>query len=74
MSSDVRGQRHSWSNDGDLADEIRIYGDLVVAASESDGTLSVTQIDAALGLATSGAAGDDCGAGSTGPDGSPLHA
>jgi len=50
-SQDVREQRYSWSNDGDLADEIRIYGDLVVAASESSGTLSVTQIDAALGLA-----------------------
>ena len=57
-SHDVREQRYSWSNDGDLADEIRIYGDLVVAASESDGTLSVTQIDAVLGLAEPGQADD----------------
>lgn len=50
MSQDVREQRFGWSNDGDLADEIRIYGDLVVAASESDDTLTVTEIDAVLGL------------------------
>lgn len=65
MSSDVREQRYGWSNDGDLADEIRIYGDLMVAASESDGTLSVTQIDAALGLAITGA-DDDPAPGSVG--------
>jgi hypothetical protein len=49
-SQDVREHRYGWSNDGDLADEIRIYGDLVVAASESDRILTLTEIDAALGL------------------------
>lgn len=39
-----------WSNDGELADEIAMYGDLVVAASESQQTLTVDEIDAALGI------------------------
>jgi len=39
-----------WSDDGDLADEIQLYGDLVVAASESDRSLTVDEIDAALGV------------------------
>lgn len=36
--------------DNELADEIEMYGELVVAASESDGELSLPEIDAALGL------------------------
>ncbi|HEX5510876.1 MAG TPA: hypothetical protein VFX41_04125 [Actinomycetales bacterium] len=50
--------RRHWADDGELADEIELYGDLVVAASESDEHLTQRQIDLVLGvdqqLATSG--------------------
>lgn len=36
--------------DNELADEIELYGELVVAASESDRELSLREIDQALGL------------------------
>lgn len=39
-----------WAQDGELADEIVLYGDVVVAASESDDDLTLNEIDAALGL------------------------
>lgn len=35
-----------------VLDEIELYGDLVIAASASDGPLSREQIDRALGLRT----------------------
>lgn len=47
---DVRVQAGHWSDDGELADEIELYGDLVVAASESDRDLTADEIDAALGI------------------------
>ncbi|XVX19740.1 hypothetical protein ACQP1U_15765 [Actinomycetota bacterium] len=37
--------------DADLAHEIDLVGDLVLAASESEGPLSEQQIDQALGVA-----------------------
>ena len=42
--------RRHWADDGELADEIELYGDLVVAASESDAELSQRQIDRVLGV------------------------
>jgi hypothetical protein len=42
--------RRHWADDGDLADEIELYGDLVVAASESDEHLTQRQIDRVLGV------------------------
>lgn len=36
--------------DNELADEIEMYGELVVAASESDRELSLFEIDRALGV------------------------
>lgn len=39
-----------WAQDGELADEIVLYGDVVVAASESDEDLTQVEIDTALGL------------------------
>ncbi len=36
--------------DDELADEIELYGELVVVASESDRDLSLPEIDAALGV------------------------
>ncbi len=39
-----------WAQDGDLADEIVLYGDVVVAASESERVLTLHEIDTALGL------------------------
>jgi hypothetical protein len=37
-------------DDDELAAEIEMYGDLVVAASESEGELSLTEIDQLLGV------------------------
>jgi hypothetical protein len=42
--------RRHWAEDDDLADEIELYGELVVAASESDDQLSLPQIDRVLGV------------------------
>ncbi len=39
-----------WADDGELAGEIELYGDLVVAASEADEALTSDEIDVALGL------------------------
>ncbi len=39
-----------WADDGDLAGEIELYGDLVVAASEAEDALTTDEIDVALGL------------------------
>lgn len=48
MGESERGARHL--ADHDLADEIVLYGDLVVAASESDRHLSLPEIDQVLGV------------------------
>lgn len=42
--------RRSWAEDGELATEIELYGDLVVAASESESELTMPQIDRVLGI------------------------
>lgn len=52
------GEATSWAGrtplgDADLADEIELYGAVVVAASEKEGRLSPAEIDAALGLSPS---------------------
>jgi hypothetical protein len=44
------GARRHWSEDDDLADEIELYGELVVAASESERDLTLPQIDKVLGV------------------------
>lgn len=54
MSAGGLLRRGGWSDDGDLADEIQLYGDLVVAASESDRRLTVDEIDTVLGLGSDG--------------------
>lgn len=54
MSAEGVSERGGWSDDGELADEITLYGDLVVAASETDRRLTVDEIDTALGLAAGG--------------------
>ena len=43
--------------DNELADEIEMYGELVVAASESDRELSLREIDQALGVEHADACG-----------------
>ncbi|GAB2683927.1 hypothetical protein [Thalassiella azotivora] len=48
--------RRHWAEDDALADEIELYGELVVAASESEDQLSLPQIDRVLGV--DAAAGD----------------
>ena len=37
-------------HDSDLLDEIELYGELVIAASASDGPLSIDRIDEVLGI------------------------
>jgi hypothetical protein len=48
MGESERSARHL--ADDDLADEIVLYGDLVVAASESEERLTLPEIDKVLGL------------------------
>ena len=48
MGESERSARHL--ADDDLADEIVLYGDLVVAASESERNLTLPEIDKVLGL------------------------
>lgn len=49
MGESERGARHL--ADRDLAEEIVLYGELVVAASESETVLSLPEIDRILGVA-----------------------
>ena len=44
------GARRHWTDDTVLADEIELYGELVVAASESERELTLVQIDRVLGV------------------------
>ena len=48
MVRDVRASRGHWTDDDDLAAEIELYGELVVAASESDRNLTLPEIDRIL--------------------------
>ena len=52
MGESERGSRHL--ADTDLADEIELYGELVVAASESQRDLSLPEIDEVLGVRDDG--------------------
>lgn len=63
--------RRHWADDGDLAEEIELYGDLVAAASESDEELTQRRIDQVLGVDQESAApasspGADAGTGEAG--------
>ncbi len=40
----------SWADDDELAGEIELYGDLVVAASSQEAPLTPVEIDSVLGL------------------------
>lgn len=40
----------AWSDDDELAGEIELYGDLVVAATSQDEPMTPLEIDSALGL------------------------
>ena len=71
-------------DDDALAEEIELYGDLVVAATAADGTLPRAAIDRLLGLADDGEddgpddgeggeAGDGAEDAGGGPGGSGLH-
>lgn len=55
------GTRRHWTDDNALADEIELYGELVVAASESERELTLPQIDRVLGVdqSDSGAPAED---------------
>ena len=48
MVGDVRTSRGRWTDDDELAAEIELYGELVVAASESDRNLTLSEIDRIL--------------------------
>ena len=50
MSTDTQETRPGSLHDATLDAEIQLVGDLVVAATGSDGPLSQAQIDAALGV------------------------
>ena len=39
-----------WAEDGELADEIVLYSEVMVVASESENDLTQHEIDSALGL------------------------
>ena len=54
-------------NDEQLEDEIRLVGDLVLAASQHQGHLSQDEVDEILGLQPAPGAGD----GAPGPEPSP---
>lgn len=55
MSIDTRGTTRGSLHDATLDAEIQLVGDLVVAATGSDGPLTQAQIDAALGVSGQGA-------------------
>jgi hypothetical protein len=55
MVRDVRPSRGQWTDDDELAAEIELYGDLVVAASESEGNLTMGEIDRVLKVVRAGA-------------------
>ncbi len=50
MERSAREPGGTWSDDEDLAGEIELYGDLVVAASSQEEPLTSGEIDTALGL------------------------
>lgn len=50
MERPSRPAAQAWSDDDELAGEIELYGDLVVAASSHQAPLTPLEIDSALGL------------------------
>ncbi len=50
MERPSRPAAQAWSDDDELAGEIELYGDLVVAASSQESPLTPVEIDSALGL------------------------
>jgi hypothetical protein len=63
-------QGRSWAEDGELATEIELYGDLVVAASESESELTLPQIDRVLRV--DGAEGAEESGGDAGTEDAPT--
>jgi hypothetical protein len=59
VSTDTRETARMSLHDATLDAEIQLVGDLVVAATGSDGRLSQDQIDAALGVVLHHARSDD---------------
>lgn len=66
------GTRRHWADDGDLADEIELYGELVVAASESEQELTQPQIDELLGVRQRDAVDQQPGGAAVEPGGEPV--
>ena len=50
MGGDSSTAAPEWAQDGELADEIVLYSEVMVAASESEDDLTQNEIDTALGL------------------------
>ena len=50
MERPARRPGGTWADDEDLAGEIELYGDLVVAASSQEEQMTPVEIDTALGL------------------------
>ena len=50
MERPAREPGGTWADDEDLAGEIELYGDLVVAASSQEEPMTSVEIDTALGL------------------------
>ena len=67
------GQGRSWAEDGELATEIELYGDLVVAASESESELTMPQIDRVLGVDGAEVAEESGGDAGTDGAGATIH-
>ena len=50
MVVDPSAAAAEWAQDGELADEIVLYSEVMVVASESEDDLTQNEIDTALGL------------------------
>ena len=50
MERPPRERGETWADDDELAGEIELYGDLVVAASSQEQPMTAVEIDSALGL------------------------
>jgi len=61
----MAGQGDARLEDPQVLDEIELYGELVIAASGSDGMLSREEIDRALGLSPRRAAAPEPGSGAS---------
>ena len=50
MEQSAQSAGETWADDNELAGEIELYGDLVVAASSQEEPMTPVEIDSALGL------------------------